>query len=161
MPPPVSAMLIRTVSSWAAVRIVIVPRSPESPITSPIACAALTMRFSTTWLMSPRLQTTVGSSPSSHATSATYLYSLVATMRVFSITAFRSTGERSAVGGWPNSRIARTIVATRCTPSTVRWNAAGTRSVRYSMSASISASPTRWSSSGAGVPCSTLCFSSS
>jgi hypothetical protein len=70
MPQPVSATLITTESPSVRVRISIRPRTPESPTTSETACAALTTRLISTWLMSLALQTTVGSSASAMSMSA-------------------------------------------------------------------------------------------
>ena len=91
-------------------------------------------------------------SSKSVSTSAMYLYAFVATISVSCSVATTSSGAFSTVGGCAKSRIARTIVATRETPSAPRSNAAGTRSRRYSRSAISSASRTRSSSAGSTVP---------
>jgi hypothetical protein len=53
MPLPESPMEISTWSSSSRVATTIRPRSGVPFTLSPMACAALTMRFSTTWLISP------------------------------------------------------------------------------------------------------------
>jgi hypothetical protein len=52
IPQPVSRTVMTASSPSRPVRIVIFPRSPESPTTSSIACAALTIRLRNTWLIS-------------------------------------------------------------------------------------------------------------
>ena len=80
------------------------PRSPVSPTASSIACAALTSRLRTTWLMSPPWQITGGQRRRGRwSTSATYLYSLRATVSVVLIASLRSTGRSRCVGGCANS----------------------------------------------------------
>ena len=105
------------------------PRSP-SEVASSIAWAALTTRLRKTWLMSPPSQMDGRQLGEVVLTSAMYLYSLAATTSVLRSAWLMSDGALSVVGGWANSRMARTMVATRWTPSVARSKAPGTRSRR-------------------------------
>ena len=84
-----------------------------------------------TWLNSPGRHGTGGSVASKSVTSsATYFHSVVATVSVLSIARLRSRGVFSVVPGCENSFIARTIFATRETPSSDCWMALGISCVR-------------------------------
>ena len=113
--------MITHVVAVATVRIVIVPRSSVSPTTSSIACAALTIRFRITWLISPPLQTTVRQLAEVGLDVGDVLVLVRGDdERVLDrrVEVDRRHLARSA--GAPNSRIARTIFATRCRPVAVR-----------------------------------------
>ena len=95
-----------------------------------IACAAFTTMLSTTWLNSAGEQCTDGRLASrSISTSATYFHSLLATVMVLWIARFRSVAVFSRAG-CENSFMARTILATRSTPSSDWLSARGISSLR-------------------------------
>ena len=103
-----------------------------------MACAAFTIRFRNTWLSSLILQVTCGSESKRVSTVAMYLYSLVATISVVSMARLMSAALCSLASGCANSFIARTMPATRPTPSSVRSKAFGTSTPRNSRSAAAS-----------------------
>src|ERR1035441_6978870 len=138
MPHPVSLIETVTQSSSSLVFTWILPFTPLTFITVPMACAALTRRLRNTWFKSARWHTTGGRSPKSVSTSATYFNSLRATVRVSSIALFRSAATFSVWPGWANAFIARTMVAIRSTPLNDCSRALGISAPRYSTSAATS-----------------------
>ena len=121
MPPPVSAMRTSSQRSSARVDTVITPLPLLPPsVWSAMAWAALTRMLRNTWLSSPGRQLSRGRSSARRvSTSATYFHSLRLTVMVLSRARLMSTRVLSSVPGWENSRMARTMVATRSTPSRV------------------------------------------
>ena len=99
MPAPVSAIVTTTWSPAARVRTRMLPRWSVSPTASSIAWAALMTRLSSTWLISPASQVTDGNSPRSVSTSATALYSPLATTSVLRSASLRSVGAFALLGG--------------------------------------------------------------
>src|ERR1039457_1267885 len=105
-------MAILTASGSWVVEMVMVPLGPFVPaLLAAIAWAALTMRFSITWLNSPAMHDTgtrLGSS--CVTTSATYFHSFRATVMVVLMAWLRSTRHFSFPPGCENSFMARTIL---------------------------------------------------
>lgn len=125
MPQPSSWISIIAWSPSQRVRTVITPLASASRSRSSIACAALTTMLRNTWLSSFSWHTTVGSSPRSVRTSATYLYSLRATASVVSSARLMSAATCSGCATYANSFIARTIDDTRSRPNIARETAIG------------------------------------
>ena len=93
-------------TTWSCSQCVLTAMVPLPPVpctASATACAALTMRFSTTWLMLPATQLTGGSAAKSVARSATYLNSLRASVSVSPTRWLRSTLAIVDCCGWANS----------------------------------------------------------
>jgi hypothetical protein len=132
MPPPVSLTRISAKSPCLRVPMRMAPLPPEPFTTSAIACAAFTIRLRITWLNSPATHGT-GGMPGSKSVvrSATYFHSLRDTRIVLSMAWWMSIGIFSAGPGCENRFMARTIPATRSTPSCICAMALGISPRRY------------------------------
>src|ERR1022692_3761517 len=120
MPPPVSLTRISANSPFFRVEITMAPLPPDFLTPSAIAWVAFTIRLRITWLNSPTIHGTGGISGSkSVVRSATYFHSLRDTRMVLSIAWWMSAGTFSAGPGCENRFMARTILATRSTPSCI------------------------------------------